>query len=45
MTERRSKRKASMLASIPIRRSKRRAAVEENDDKNYGSDFGILPSD
>jgi len=35
-----------LASSIEVlRRSKRRAAVEIDDEKIYGQDYGILPSD
>ena len=43
MVTRRSKRKAAQVEVT--RRSKRQAAAWENDEKIYGEDFGILPSD
>lgn len=41
---RKSKRQSAQLQN-GIRRSKRNAAAKERDDKVYGEDFGILPSD
>ena len=44
---RRSKRKASVFASSPefIRRSNRCKQYQLEDEKVYGQDYGILPSD
>lgn len=49
MAKRRSKRKATVLESLleggKLRRSKRKMAVREDENKIYGDDYGILPSD
>ena len=49
MAKRRSKRKATVLESLleggKLRRSKRKAAMREDEHKIYGDDYGILPSD
>jgi hypothetical protein len=41
---RRSKRTSAILKD-GIRRSRRNVAAKESDDKIYGEDYGILPSD
>jgi hypothetical protein len=50
MTRRRSKRKSTVLEGLTLahgglRRSKRKLAIKEDENKIYGDDFGILPSD
>jgi hypothetical protein len=50
MTRRRSKRKATVLESLTkghggLRRSKRKLAIREFEQKVFGDDPGILPSD
>lgn len=49
MVKRRSKRKSTVLESLleggKRRRSKRGAAIREDEHKIYGNDYGILPSD
>ena len=49
MAKRRSKRKATVLESLleggKLRRSKRKLAKMEDDERIYGDDYGILPSD
>ena len=44
---RRSKRSASILSTNQVgnRRSKRKEEAQLSDDKIYGQDYGILPSD
>lgn len=49
MTRRRSKRKSTVLEGLTkahggLRRSKRKLALREDDEKIYGDDYGILPS-
>jgi len=49
MVKRRSKRKTTVLESLleggKLRRSKRKAALREDEHKVYGNDCGVLPSD
>lgn len=49
MAKRRSKRKSTVLNALHeggrLRRSKRKAALREDEHKIYGNDYGILPSD
>ena len=49
MTRRRSKRKSTVLEGLTkahggLRRSKRKLAIREDEQKIYGDDYGILPS-
>ena len=46
MVRRRSKRKATVLEGLGgLRRSKRKQALRDDDEKKFGEDYGILPSD
>ena len=50
MVRRRSKRKGTVLDGLTmgfggLRRSKRKQALKDDDQKIYGDDFGVLPSD
>lgn len=47
---RRSKRKATVMEGLTkghggLRRSKRKLALKEDEQRIYGEDYGILPSD
>ena len=49
MTRRRSKRKSTVLEGLTkghggLRRSKRKLAIREDEERIYGDDYGILPS-
>jgi len=50
MVRRRSKRKSTVLEGLTmahggLRRSKRKQKLRDDDERIYGNDFGILPSD
>jgi hypothetical protein len=50
MVRRRSKRKSTIMEGLTqghggLRRSKRKLALKEDDNKIFGDDYGILPSD